>query len=209
MCPQRRVAAQPHPAARTSVHTDCDHCPGASRQCELGALLTRAKRSHGSRPPASSVRLTRPRYPRPLMVDMPVIVRHHDRGALRLDHRHDQALCRIEDVRRPYTYAPDCMPLAVAATVKFSLVIPIGAPLPNRLQGAIRGWIAGDLHVSHLGVVAVLSIARREGNFRTGLVVMSGLAGGLRTGPAGPGRSRRRSRPAGPGLARRAWPSSG
>ena len=30
----------------------------------------------------------------PLMVDMPVIVRHQDRGALRLDHRHDQALCR-------------------------------------------------------------------------------------------------------------------
>jgi hypothetical protein len=29
-----------------------------------------------------------------LMVDMPVIVRHQDRGALRLDHRHDQALCR-------------------------------------------------------------------------------------------------------------------
>jgi Glucodextranase, domain N len=28
------------------------------------------------------------------MVDMPVIVRHQDRGALRLDHRHDQALCR-------------------------------------------------------------------------------------------------------------------
>jgi len=34
-------------------------------------------------------------------------------------------------------------------------------------------------------------------------------AGGLRTGPAGPGRSRRRSRPAGRGLARRVWPSSG
>jgi hypothetical protein len=31
---------------------------------------------------------------RPLMADMPVIVRHQDRGALRLDHRHDQALCR-------------------------------------------------------------------------------------------------------------------
>src|SRR6516164_3980033 len=30
----------------------------------------------------------------PHMVDMPVIVRHQDRGALRLDHRHDQALCR-------------------------------------------------------------------------------------------------------------------
>jgi len=30
----------------------------------------------------------------PLMVDMPVIVRYQDRGALRLDHRHDQALCR-------------------------------------------------------------------------------------------------------------------
>jgi hypothetical protein len=30
----------------------------------------------------------------PLMVDMPVIVRHQDRGAPRLDHRHDQALCR-------------------------------------------------------------------------------------------------------------------
>ena len=28
------------------------------------------------------------------LVDMPVIVRHKDRGALRLDHRHDQALCR-------------------------------------------------------------------------------------------------------------------
>ena len=28
------------------------------------------------------------------LVDMPVIVRHQDRGALRLDHRHDQALCR-------------------------------------------------------------------------------------------------------------------
>jgi hypothetical protein len=26
--------------------------------------------------------------------DMPVIVRHQDRGALRLDHWHDQALCR-------------------------------------------------------------------------------------------------------------------
>ena len=35
------------------------------------------------------------------------------------------------------------------------------------------------------------------------------LGGILRTGPPGPGRSRRRSRPAGPGLARRAWPSSG
>ena len=34
----------------------------------------------------------RPRLP--LMVDMSVIVRHQDRGALRLDHRHDQALCR-------------------------------------------------------------------------------------------------------------------
>ncbi len=42
------------------------------------------------------------------------------------------------------------------------------------IQGAIRGWITGDLHISHLGVVAVLSIARREGNFRTELVVMSG-----------------------------------
>src|ERR1700683_3728726 len=31
---------------------------------------------------------------RPNLVDMPVIVRHQDRGALRLDHRHDQALCR-------------------------------------------------------------------------------------------------------------------
>ena len=31
---------------------------------------------------------------RSLMVDMPVIVRHQNRGALRLDHRHDQALCR-------------------------------------------------------------------------------------------------------------------
>jgi hypothetical protein len=30
----------------------------------------------------------------PHLVDMPVIVRHQDRGALRLDHRHDQALCR-------------------------------------------------------------------------------------------------------------------
>ena len=29
-----------------------------------------------------------------LLVDMPFIVRHKDRGALRLDHRHDQALCR-------------------------------------------------------------------------------------------------------------------
>src|SRR4029077_11921951 len=29
-----------------------------------------------------------------VMVDMPVIVRHQDRGALRLDHGHDQALCR-------------------------------------------------------------------------------------------------------------------
>jgi hypothetical protein len=28
------------------------------------------------------------------MLDMEVIVRHQDRGALRLDHRHDQALCR-------------------------------------------------------------------------------------------------------------------
>ena len=31
---------------------------------------------------------------RPHLADMPVIVRHQDRGALRLDHRHDQALCR-------------------------------------------------------------------------------------------------------------------
>ncbi len=31
---------------------------------------------------------------RALMVDMPVIVKHQDRDALRLDHRHDQALCR-------------------------------------------------------------------------------------------------------------------
>ena len=31
---------------------------------------------------------------RPGLVDMPVIVRHQDRGALRLDHRRDQALCR-------------------------------------------------------------------------------------------------------------------
>jgi hypothetical protein len=30
---------------------------------------------------------------RTLMVDMRVIVRHQDRGALRLDHLHDQALC--------------------------------------------------------------------------------------------------------------------
>jgi hypothetical protein len=30
---------------------------------------------------------------RPLMADMQVIVRHQDRGALRLDHLHDQALC--------------------------------------------------------------------------------------------------------------------
>ncbi len=30
------------------------------------------------------------------MADMPVIVRHQDRGALRLDHRHDQALCRAQ-----------------------------------------------------------------------------------------------------------------
>ena len=28
------------------------------------------------------------------LVDMPVIVRYQDRGALRLDHGHDQALCR-------------------------------------------------------------------------------------------------------------------
>jgi hypothetical protein len=28
------------------------------------------------------------------VADMPVIERHQDRGALRLDHRHDQALCR-------------------------------------------------------------------------------------------------------------------
>jgi len=30
----------------------------------------------------------------PVMVNMPVIVEHQDRVALRLDHRHDQALCR-------------------------------------------------------------------------------------------------------------------
>jgi hypothetical protein len=30
----------------------------------------------------------------PLLVDMPVLVVHQDRGALRLDHRQDQALCR-------------------------------------------------------------------------------------------------------------------
>jgi len=30
----------------------------------------------------------------PTLVDMPVMARHQDRGALRLDHRHDQALCR-------------------------------------------------------------------------------------------------------------------
>jgi hypothetical protein len=40
------------------------------------------------------LRLPQPkRYPtltgRTLMVDMPVIVRHQDRGALRLDHMHD------------------------------------------------------------------------------------------------------------------------
>jgi hypothetical protein len=29
----------------------------------------------------------------PLLVDMQVIVRLQDRGALRLDHLHDQALC--------------------------------------------------------------------------------------------------------------------
>ena len=38
------------------------------------------------------VQIREPRLP--LLVDMPVIVRHQDRGALRLDHRHDQALCR-------------------------------------------------------------------------------------------------------------------
>jgi hypothetical protein len=33
---------------------------------------------------------------RPLMADMQVIVRLQDRGALRLDHLHDQALCEPE-----------------------------------------------------------------------------------------------------------------
>ena len=37
---------------------------------------------------------TKRRGRHPDLVDMPVIVRHQDRGALRLDHRHDQALCR-------------------------------------------------------------------------------------------------------------------
>ena len=38
--------------------------------------------------------LHRKRCRHALMVDMPVIVRHQDQGALHLDHRHDQALCR-------------------------------------------------------------------------------------------------------------------
>jgi hypothetical protein len=36
----------------------------------------------------------RPKGNHPHLADMPLIVRHQDRGALRLDHRHDQALCR-------------------------------------------------------------------------------------------------------------------
>src|ERR1700755_1861427 len=40
----------------------------------------------------------RPAARRPLLADMPVIVRHQDQGALRLDHRHDQALCRRRSV---------------------------------------------------------------------------------------------------------------
>ena len=44
-----------------------------------------------------------------LMADMPVIVRHQDQGALRLDHRHDQALCRegaqrADDVSQNWTF---------------------------------------------------------------------------------------------------------
>jgi len=33
----------------------------------------------------------------PLMADMQVIVRLQNRGALRLDHLHDQALCEPEE----------------------------------------------------------------------------------------------------------------
>jgi hypothetical protein len=36
---------------------------------------------------------------RPQLADMQVIVRHQDRGALRLDHLHDQALCEPERAR--------------------------------------------------------------------------------------------------------------
>ena len=41
---------------------------------------------------------------------MRVIVGHRDRGALRLDHRHDQALCRMECVR----HGPRARPLRLA-----------------------------------------------------------------------------------------------
>jgi uncharacterized protein with PQ loop repeat len=59
------------------------------------ALLLRRRPSRTTSAPADGRDTTRGDIPElTLMVDMPVIVRHQDRGALRLDHRHDQALCR-------------------------------------------------------------------------------------------------------------------
>ena len=40
---------------------------------------------------ATGHRAADPTHPNTDMVDMPAIVRHQDRGALRLDHKHDQA----------------------------------------------------------------------------------------------------------------------
>jgi hypothetical protein len=68
----------------------CGAAPCANaRICRRQGLWARLLWPHPSRPSRF-----RGNASHPLLVDMPVIVRHQNRGALRLDHRHDQALCR-------------------------------------------------------------------------------------------------------------------
>jgi hypothetical protein len=53
-----------------------------------------------------------------------VIVRHQDRGALRLDHLHDQALCRRREVI--WSLITGIMPRAVRAAQAQGEITPAG-----------------------------------------------------------------------------------
>jgi hypothetical protein len=60
------------------------------------------------------------------MADMQVIVRHQDRGALRLDHLHDQALCEPEG--RGDLLITHIMPMRVPT---YGSVNSTGSPVPR------------------------------------------------------------------------------
>jgi hypothetical protein len=84
---------------QTAPRTGHDHGKRSSWAWFWG-ITPGSERSRGSALCTIS-QATFPRIIRTHLVDMPVIVRHQDRGAPRFDHRHDQALCRRRAVFAP------------------------------------------------------------------------------------------------------------